>query len=526
TNLPATQGLSVDFPGSMPYSTSIGGNSFTGDIANSTAPTQATQYWSGSTNDVAPSALSYIPETAWNDTPPSVVTSCTVSSSNPSCISATGGGVSKLFTKPSWQTGLGVPNDGQRDIPDIAFNASPSHDQTVICSQSSCVVGYRNAVGGTYDVIGGTSLGAPTFTGILALINQDKGSPQGNINPQLYPLAASSPWAFNDITTGNNVVACSSGTGCNGGSMGYSATAGYDLVTGWGSVNVGPFINSLAGTSDFSVTPSTTSLTIPANGSSTLTLSVLGTSGSSINFSNCTALSPLVSVTCSAPTVTATGSTPATSTLTVSNTTSNSETGTVNVVASNGSISHLVPIAVTVSGGAANFTLSVASTAVAISSGGTITDSLTVTAANGFASDVALTCAVPSSLGTTTCSISPAVATGGNGTSLVTITGAVLSRDRGAPLPFNHRGLGEYATVVFALGMVFTAQPTRRRTLKRTLRNGLFGLFLLGVMFGALSCGGGSSGGGSGPTPLNGNVTITGIGGGITNTTTINVTVN
>jgi len=78
---------------------------------------------------------------------------------------------------------------------------------------------------------------------------------------------------------------------------------------------------------------------------------------------------------------------------------------------------------------------------------------------------------------------------------------------------------------VFALGMVFTAAPARRR---KTIRDGLFGLFLLIVMFGALSCGGGGSGngGGSGPTPITGNITITGTGGGISNTATINVTVH
>jgi hypothetical protein len=74
--------------------------------------------------------------------------------------------------------------------------------------------------------------------------------------------------------------------------------------------------------------------------------------------------------------------------------------------------------------------------------------------------------------------------------------------------------------------MVFTARPARRRG-RRALRNGLFGLFLLCVMFGALSCGGGNNGGGgSGPTPITGNITITGTGGGVTNTTTINVTVH
>jgi hypothetical protein len=146
---------------------------------------------------------------------------------------------------------------------------------------------------------------------------------------------------------------------------------------------------------------------------------------------------------------------------------------------------------------------------------------------------------VSSSLGTTTCSISPATVTGGSGTAVVTLTGAVLTQDRGAPLPFQHRGLGAYATFVFALGIVFTAKPKREFPTQAGcpgqasfawvgfVRKGLFALLLLCMMFGALSCGGGGGGSssGSGPTPLNGNVTITGVGGGITQTATINVTV-
>ena len=376
TTLPATHGLSVDFPSSMPYATSIGGTTFTGDTANSTTPSQTTQYWAGSTDDVSPSAFSYIPETSWNDS----------SGSTPS---ATGGGVSTIFTtKPPWQTGPGVPNDNARDVPDISFNASPSHDETVICSQSKCVTGYRNT-DTTYDVLGGTSIGAPTFAGILALINQAKGSAQGNPNPILYAQAASAPWAYNDITTGNNVVSCSSGTGCSGGNMGYSAGAGYDLVTGLGSVNVRALINSLTGVSDFSVSPSATSVTLAANGSSTVSLSVLGTSGSNVIFA-CLALSPLVSVSCSAPGVMTSGTTAVSSTLTVSTTATTSESGVVNVVASNGSISHLVPIAVAVSGANPDFTLTAGNSTESVSAGGSTTDTITITPSQGFTGNVSL----------------------------------------------------------------------------------------------------------------------------------------
>jgi subtilase family serine protease len=619
-NLPATHGLSVDFPSSMPYATSIGGTTFTGDTTNSADPTQPTQYWAGSTNDVSPSAFSYIPEIVWNDT----------SGVSTGAISATGGGASVKFPKPSWQTGPGVPADGARDIPDISLNAAVAHDQTVICSQSSCVNNYRNT-DTTYDVIGGTSIGTPQFAGILALINQAKGSAQGNINPQLYSLATSAPWVFNDITSGNNIVTCTGGTGCSGGSLGYSAGPGYDLVTGLGSIDATALLNAYTGNPNphFLVLPASRSLsftltsnsivalsvtpkegftgnvaltctlssslagatcsfdnsTVPTPGSANLTVgagtittsatgtvTVTGMAGSTTNsvvinvsvgtqdfqltsgnttetvtqggsttdtvtVTSLLGFSSSVSLTCTGSTgltcslspssVTPTSSTPATSTLTVT-AAGNATSGTVTVTGASGSLTHNRPIAVTVNTAPADFTLTVASPVVSIPSGTPITDQLTVAALGSFNSNVALTCSVPSSLGTTSCSINPTTVTGGSGTALVTIQGAVLTRDRGAPLLFNRRGLGQYASLVFALGVVFTTQSSRRRDLKRILHNGILGLLLLAMMFGLPSCGGGSSsgGGGSTPTPITGNVTITGTGGGITHTITINVTVH
>jgi len=38
---------------------------------------------------------------------------------------ATGGGASAYYAKPSYQTGLGVPADGKRDVPDVSLIASP-----------------------------------------------------------------------------------------------------------------------------------------------------------------------------------------------------------------------------------------------------------------------------------------------------------------------------------------------------------------------------------------------------------------
>jgi subtilase family serine protease len=513
----STQGLAVDYPASSIYVTGMGGTEFTGDstatVSNGAAAAQ--QYWNGSSNvnDTSASAFSYIPEIVWNDT---ASTSTNV---------GTGGGVSKRFSKPFWQTGSGVPADGQRDVPDVSLASSPNHDGYIICSQGECQTGYRRNSDQTYTVIGGTSAASPGFAGIAALINQKLGGRQGNLNPQIYTFASSSSWAFNDITNGDNKVVCTVGTtDCSSSPIGFTAGTGYDLVTGWGTVDVTALLNAFNGTPNphFVLLPNSRNVSLNPGANSVIAVSVTPKEGFSGSVAlTCNPSSTLSGVSCSYDN--ANVATPGSANLTIQAGSSTiAQTGTVTLQGNN-----TASVAINVSVGSSDFSLTVASPVVSISSGGTITDNLTVAGTGTFNSDVALTCSVPSSLGTTTCTISPATVTGGSGTALVTLKGAVLSKDRGAPLPFQHRGLGTYATFVFALGMVFAGNPLRSRRARRALRNGLLGLFLLAIAFGAVSCGGGGSGGSTGttPTPLNGNVTITATSGSITHTTTINVTV-
>jgi len=247
----AVGGFAVDFPAAIPEVTAMGGTEFNNDSeggapVNGVVP--ATQYWSGTNgSDTISSALSYIPEMAWNDT--------TLNLANGGTIGASGGGASTIFSKPSWQTGTGVPNDGKRDVPDVALNASPDHDGYLFCSEDgpnntivpTCTVGFRDGAGGNLAVVGGTSAGSPTMAGILALVNQHQGSSGlGNVNPNLYHFATYNPSALNDVTTGNNIVPCTQGTpNCPATApfqFGFTAGVGYDQVTGLGSVNA----NSLA----------------------------------------------------------------------------------------------------------------------------------------------------------------------------------------------------------------------------------------------------------------------------------------
>ena len=282
----ATHGYAVDIPASLPYVTGMGGTEFSdGD------DTGATQYWAGTNNGNSGSALSYIPEMVWNDT------------ATDGSLSATGGGVSTLFSKPSWQMGPGVPADGQRDVPDVALNSSADHDGYLICSRSSCVNGYRKS-DQTLDVIGGTSAAAPTFAGLVTLLVQQTNQAQGNVNPILYGLAASSPNAFHDITTGDNMVPCTQGTkDCpNGGSIGYSAGPGYDLASGLGSVDAGALAAAWNGPTnpDFLFSAQSTSLSIVRGTPVTDTLTLTGLAGFSSSVSLTCSVSPTVTnTTCS-----------------------------------------------------------------------------------------------------------------------------------------------------------------------------------------------------------------------------------
>jgi uncharacterized protein (TIGR03437 family) len=208
-------GLAVDVPGSIPEVTSVGGTEFSEGSGT---------YWATSNSATGESALSYIPEVVWND----------AENACQSYPSASGGGASIFFSKPSWQTGLGVPADGARDVPDIAINASCAHDSYYVYSA------------GSLQIYGGTSFGGPIFSGLTALINQyavstgAQSSPgQGNFNVRLYALAAGAANTFHDITIGNNIVTvpCSGRGVCTNQPVGYSAHAGYDQTTGWGSID-------------------------------------------------------------------------------------------------------------------------------------------------------------------------------------------------------------------------------------------------------------------------------------------------
>lgn len=210
-------GRAVENPCSSPHNTCVGGTQFN-DLANPSA------YWGPSNNPVTKaSALSYIPEAAWNESG---------NAAGGANLWSTGGGASGVFSKPAWQSAPGVPADGQRDVPDVSLSAA-AHD------------GYLAYSGGQLYSFYGTSAAAPSFAGLMALVVQKTGTRQGNINPALYQLAtkqygAAGPAVFHDIKSGNNSVP---------GVTGYTAGTAYDQVTGLGSVDGQILISQWPGSS-------------------------------------------------------------------------------------------------------------------------------------------------------------------------------------------------------------------------------------------------------------------------------------
>jgi hypothetical protein len=256
---PATASQSINYLCASSYVTCVGGTEFN-DAAD------PSEYWAPTNSGYLLSALSHIPEGAWNE-------------STATILLAGGGGTSQWIAQPSWQVGIGVPINGNRNVPDVAFTAS-KHDDYYSCfaepnGDGDCS---QHKFLGFY----GTSAGTPSMAGIMALVNQTLAGRQGNFNPTLYSLAATpSNGVFNDVTVASSGVSnCSINTPslCNNSITlsavptsqvlpGFSVDSGYDLVTGWGSINVANLLSSL--TSQSTAVTSTTFLSLSATNIST-----------------------------------------------------------------------------------------------------------------------------------------------------------------------------------------------------------------------------------------------------------------
>lgn len=166
-------GTGAQYPAASPYVTSVGGTTLN-----------------------VQSDGTYVSETAWN---------------------GSGGGLSAYENAPAYQVGFNKKS--QRGIPDVSMVADPNTGVSIYDS-----FGYNGQKG--FFIVGGTSVAAPMFAGVLALANQSRTSTFKNADIEIYAVAkAHYATDFHDITSGSNG---SCGAVCN-------THAGYDYVTGLGS---------------------------------------------------------------------------------------------------------------------------------------------------------------------------------------------------------------------------------------------------------------------------------------------------
>jgi kumamolisin len=138
-------------------------------------------------------------------------------------LGATGGGLSKIFPVPAYQSAAGVANGNRRGVPDVAGDADPD-------------TGYLVRIDGAEFIIGGTSAVAPLWAGLVALMNENLGESAGFLHPYLYKQPAAA--TFRDITEGSNDV---SGLGL------FAAGPGWDPCTGMGTPDGARLLAAVSG---------------------------------------------------------------------------------------------------------------------------------------------------------------------------------------------------------------------------------------------------------------------------------------
>jgi len=188
----------VQGPASDPYFVSVGGT-------QSTVP-YFTSYDICSSGSAVPAKITN--PVAWSD-----------------CVGAGGGGISKQWAMPSYQSGLGATT--KRNVPDIALPAV----EDAICfsggSGGGCIDLYGVYEG--FGMIWGTSWSSPIYVAMQTEINQACGSHQWGISTVYNALKKNSYRHFIDVTGGNNQWLSP-----NGGAQFYAAGIGFDQTSGIG----------------------------------------------------------------------------------------------------------------------------------------------------------------------------------------------------------------------------------------------------------------------------------------------------
>ena len=274
----AIYGKAVSGFASTPYNVAVGGTDFFYSAYTQGATainSQLATYWDTtlSNSSASVSIKGVIPEQAWNDSQYGL--NILHSTAPGTTIGAGSGGASAFglqsgsnygpYPKPAWQTGTGVPSDQARDIPDVSLFAAPGANASFypVCAEDGDCQPASSGSSVQISAIGGTSASAPSFAGMISLVNQRYGR-QGQADFVLYPLAAQFPAAFHDVVHGTNSVPCGIGTpDCisvanpiedtdgtlegeigDGNTADYNTTPGYDLATGLGTIDANAMVSN------------------------------------------------------------------------------------------------------------------------------------------------------------------------------------------------------------------------------------------------------------------------------------------
>jgi subtilase family serine protease len=173
-----------------------------------------------------------------------------------------GGGYSSQEKEPAYQND--AQSTGERSDPDVSWDANPETGVAVYDS-----VNYEGYVG--WEEVGGTSVGAPSWAGLIAIADQARGT-AGTLNgasqtlPILYTLysggATSSTYtsSFNDVTSGGGGGGGGFGFGRGrfGSASSGGATVGYDTATGLGSPKGSTIVSALVAGKITTATAATT----------------------------------------------------------------------------------------------------------------------------------------------------------------------------------------------------------------------------------------------------------------------------
>ncbi len=249
-----------EYPASDPYVTAVGGTEKLCLIANGQLFIQQ---------------INGVYDVAWTEalSPPYTVPS---DGTAYSLGGGSGGGISTLFQRPSWQTGPGLPAGTMRCVPDVAAEA---------CGDFYAYIGGDTGCAGTSE-------SAPVWAALCAILNQNLASngqqPLGLLGPKVYPLAGTG--AMNYVTQGyetnelsivfaNYPVDLASLVGEVDTIGAYNVGPTYDCITGIGIPNLALIAAALeASPSGISVkVTNPLPKTAVANGSAPLTLQATAT---------------------------------------------------------------------------------------------------------------------------------------------------------------------------------------------------------------------------------------------------------